>query len=282
MERAALLERLEAEMERLSACPDIDQRIIRHYELMEQHYLGRPLFYKSILKYDRFMVALSLLAHYYCEPFPSLSRVKEFCERRGYLSKNSLESYFAFFLISGYMDVSDHPDDRRLRIYKPSARAMTETVKIISAYYFPALGIIDESSLERRVDEPTVRHSFRNFQKVLDANFTLEMLVPESRWLMNRDGGHMVMLALFCDALQTQSLTGTGRKVSTYAQLSSRLSVSSTHLIRMVKEGEKAGYFKVCKNAVEITDSFMALARRMMIANFAITLVNIGNGEGEH
>lgn len=279
MDRKTLLDCLEAEIKRLSECIDIDARITRHYQLMEQHYTGRPLFYKSILKYDRFLVVLSMLTHYYGHYFPSLSRVKEFCERRGYLSKNSLESYFSFFLISGYMDISDHPEDRRLRVFKPSLRAMAETIKIISAYYFPAMGVLGPECSELRVDSRTVQAYFKGFNKVLEADLTLDVLVPECRWLMNRDGGHMLMLAFFCDALQGQCANAGGYKVSTYAQLSSRLSVSSTHLIRMVREGEKKGYFKACKSGLEITECFMTLVRRMMLVSFAITQVCIRIGE---
>lgn len=279
MDRTALLGCLEAEIKRLSGCVDIDARIRCHYQWMEQHYMGRPFFYKSILKYDRFLVVLSMLTHYYCHRFPSLSRVKEFCERQGYLSKNSLESYFSFFLISGYMDVGDHPEDRRLRVFKPSLRAMVETIKVLSAYYFPSIGLLETSDRERRIDSITVQAYFKGFNKVLEANLTLDALVPESRWLMNRDGGHMLMLAFFCDALQGPCASAGSYKVSTYAQLSSRLSVSSTHLIRMVREGEKKGYFNVGKGGLEITESFMTLVRRMMLVSFAITQVCISMGE---
>lgn len=279
MDRTALLDCLEAEIKRLSGCVDIDARITCHYQLMEQHYKGRPFFYKSVLKYDRFLVVLSMLAHYYCNSFPSLSRVKEFCERRGYLSKNSLESYFSFFLISGYMDVGDHPEDRRLRVFKPSLRAMAETIKVLSAYYFPTMGLLEAEDNERRLDSRTVQAYFKGFNKVLEANLTLDTLVPESRWLMNRDGGHMLMLAFFSDALKGPRTSAGSYKVSTYAQLSSRLSVSSTHLIRLVREGEKKGYFKACKSGLEITECFMTLVRRMMLVSFAITQVCIRLGE---
>jgi len=280
MEWTALRGCLEAEIKRLSECVDIDERIISHYQLMEQHYTGRPLFYKSILKFDRFLVVLSMLAHYYSDPFPSLSRVKEFCERRGYLSKNSLESYFSYFLISGYMDVSDHPEDRRLRVFKPSVRAMVETVKILSAYLFPAMGGRAPECLESRADGKTVRAYFKGFNTLLEANLTLDILVPECRCLVNRDGGHMLMLAFFNDALQGQPTAAGSYKVSTYAQLSSRLAVSSTHLIRMVKEGEKQGYFKVGKSGLEISECFMVLVRKMMVVSFAITCASIRIGEG--
>lgn len=275
---ADLKEYLQENIDELLARDDIDCLIKQHYQYVCVHYKKRPFFYKSILKFDRFMVVLAMLTTYYCEPLPSLSKVREFCLQRGYLSKNSLESYFSFFIISGYMEITHHPDDRRLRIYKPSARAMTEAVNIVSAYYYPAYGIADSEGSIGKVGGRTVEAFFRGFKHILDADITLEMLLPESRWLINRDGGHMPMLALFVDTLEKQASASVCKR-SSYGEMSAGLAVSSTHLIRLVRDGEAKGYFRTGKKTVELSDSFMQLVRKMMVINFAITRVSVRLGE---
>ncbi|MCO8171182.1 hypothetical protein NJC40_25770 [Pseudomonas sp. 21LCFQ02] len=279
MDGAQLRACLEAEVDELHAQGNIDSLIKQHYQYLGQYYKVRPFFYKNVLKFDRFMVVLAMLANYYDEHLPSLSKVRELCLQRGYLSKNSLESYFSFFIISGYMEVTHHPDDRRLRIYRPSVRAMAEAVNIVSAYYFPALGMTDTCDGSAKVSGRTVEAFFRGFKRILDADITLDMLLPESRWLINRDGGHMPMLALFVEALEKQAKAGSGCKRSSYGEMSAGLAVSSTHLIRLVREGETKGYFTTARSTLELSESFMQLVRKMMLINFAITRVSIRLGE---
>ena len=80
---------------------DMDEAILLHFELVMQSYRKKPFFYKTLLKYDRYMVALSLLNFSYEDSRVPLSKVKAFCQARGYLSRNSLDAYFSFFSSPG-------------------------------------------------------------------------------------------------------------------------------------------------------------------------------------
>ncbi len=258
---------------------EIDEAISLHLDLMLDFYQRKPFFYKSLMKYDRLMVVLSLFAFHYQDPLTPLSRVKEFCLGRGYLSRNSLDSYFSFFFISGYMHVSVHPEDARLRIYRPTQSAIDEAARIIKTYLLPGCLLVPGTGATATAVEPAVllRRFFTGLVQFLEAGILLDSLLPGAKWIMNKDGGHLPMLALYLDALRHRSVNG-GYKVSTYAELSSRLYVSRTHVMRLVREGEAKGYFRCCGNTVEMRPMFAELVRHTMAINFAVARVSMELG----
>lgn len=261
---------------------DIDQVINYHYDLMMIRYTSNPLFYKTLFKIDRYMVALALLSKYYSSNGVTLSAVKSFCEERGYLSKNTLESYFSFFLITKRMTVGTHPHNGRLRLYTPSDQALSETKAILDTYLLPLASPGTKNLQAGATSAPpcTAEMFLRGFTTLLDTRCTLDIIVPDAYWMLNRDGGYMTVLALYIDMTKNRTAHGS-YKSSTYASLSSRLGVSSTHLMRLVREGEIKGYFKNHKNIVEVTPKFESFVREMMAWTFAITLVSLQLGQGQ-
>ncbi|KIQ06177.1 MULTISPECIES: hypothetical protein [Pseudomonas] len=259
---------------------DIEAVINDHYDLMMARYKLNPLFYKTLFKSDRYMVALALLSKFYSTKGMTLSVVRSFCEERGYLSKNTLESYFSFFLITKRMTIITHPSNGRLRVYEPSAQALAETKAILDTHLLPLASLSMENLRFLTTSNSSCRseHFLRGFAQLLDARCTLDIIVPDAHWMLNRDGGYMLVLALYIDMSKNRNEQG-GYKSSTYAALSSLLCVSSTHLMRLVREGETRGYFKNHKNIVEVTPKFESFVRTMMACTFAITLVSVELGE---
>ncbi|MGG5288372.1 hypothetical protein [Pseudomonas shirazensis] len=277
MKRAELLDYLHLTISNFYRL-DSDTALDHHLQLMLEQYRRKPFFFKSLLKYDRLMVVLSLFAFYFHDPMTPLSRVKAFCEQRGYLTRNTLESYFSFFLISGYMHVSPHPDDARQRIYRPSKTAIDLATQLISAYLIPAQQLIPDAQPGQRTEPMAfLRQYFSGFAHLLDADVLLDGLLPGAKWIMNRDGGHLPMLSLYLDARGFRSNDG-GYKVSSYAELSSRLGVSTMHVARLVKEGESKGYFRTQGSLVEMRPAFAELVRHTMAIYFAVTRVSMELG----
>ncbi|EIK59645.1 hypothetical protein NM213_05675 [Pseudomonas lactis] len=261
---------------------NIDEAVLLHFDLVMESYREKPSFYKNLLKYDRFMVALSLLSFSYKDEKVPLSRVKAFCYERGYMSRNSLDSYCSFLSIAGYLDVRLHVQDGRQRSFRPTEKALSNTVQLIKSYLLPSQMISPYDSglsvVGKNVD--LLRVFFRGFAKILEGDFLLDKLLPEAKWILNRDGGHLPMLALYADALRTGSLE-TGYNVSSYVELSSRLGVSKTHMQRMIKEGQLQGYFKCDKRLVGLSPAFLELMRRAMSIYFAIARVSMELGVDE-
>lgn len=258
---------------------EIDEAILLHFDLMMESYKLKPLFYKKLIKYDRFMVALTLLSFYFSDDRIPLSKVKAFCEKRGYSSRNSLDSYFSFFFITGYMHVRLHDDDARQRVFGPTKEATREAAKIAKSYLLPLqISAPHQACLWCERDlEDILPLFFSGFAKLLHADVLLDKLLPEAKWMLNRDGGHLPMLALYTDSLRRLS-ENPARKVSTYTELSSCLGVSNTHVIRMVKEGETHGYFKCSKHTVELLPPFISMVRKAMAINFAVTQISLELG----
>ncbi len=262
---------------------NIDEAILLHFDLIMESYREKPFFYKNLLKYDRFMVALSLLSFNYRDEQVPLSTVKAFCQTRGYMSRNSLDSYFSFLVVSGYMNTQLHVQDGRQRSFQPTEKTLCAATLLLKSYLLPSqmISLSDSWLPELGRSADLLRVYARGFARILESGFLLDKLLPEAKWILNRDGGHLPMLALYTDALRNGSLE-TGYKVSSYLEISSRLGVSKTHMQRMIKEGQLQGYFKCDKRFVELSPAFIDLIRRAMSIYFAITRVGMELGIAEH
>ncbi|MCK3850537.1 hypothetical protein [Pseudomonas sp. W2Jun17] len=261
----------------------IDEAMLLHFDLIMESYRDKPFFYKNLLKYDRFMVALSLISFGYKDEKVPLSDVRAFCQKRGYMSRNSLDAYFSFLVVSGYMDVQLHAQDGRMRSFQQTDKALYTATQLIKSYLLPSQIILPLNSwmpgLRRDVD--LLRIYARGLAKILESDFLLDKILPEAKWILNRDGGHLPMLALYADALRNGSLE-TGYNVSSYVELSRCLGVSKTHMQRMIKEGESKGYFKCDKRLIVLSPAFIELMRRAMSICLAITRISMELGEAEH
>lgn len=279
MKKIQLLEHFEETNSAMYA-GDVDEAIHLHFDLMMENYRRKPLFYKNLLKYDRYMVAVSLLSFYFTNSALPLSKVKSFCRERGYLSRNSLDSYFSFFFISGYMSVGSHSEDGRQREFKASEAAILEAKRIVKAYLLPSQIIQPDFRCLDGLSgsDDLLERYFNGFSQLLQADIMLDKLLPEAKWMINRDGGHLLMLALYTDALRN-GMMGETYKASTYAELSFRLHVSKTHVIRMVKEGELLGYFKCHRNIVELRPAFITLVKKVMVICFATSRLSMELGD---
>lgn len=261
---------------------NIDEAILLHFDLIMEIYREKPFFYKNLFKYDRFMVALSLLSFNYRDEQVPLSKVKAFCQARGYMSRNSLDSYFSFLVVSGYMNIQLHVQDGRQRNFQPTEKTLCAATLLLKSYLLPSqmISLSDCWLQELGRSADLLRFYARGFSRILESGFLLDKVLPEAKWILNRDGGHLPMLALYTDALRNGSLE-TGYKVSSYLGTSSRLGVSKTHMQRMIKEGQLQGYFKCDKRFVELSPAFVDLIRRAMSIYFAITRIAMELGIAE-
>lgn len=140
---------------------DIDEAVLLHFDLIMESYREKPYFYKNLLKYDRFMVALSLLSFSYEDEKVPLSKVKDFCQRRGYMSRNSLDTYFSFLVLSGYMGVQIHVHDGRQRSFQPTDKTLCEATRLIKSCLLPAQMIFPyDSSLSGLGRSPNLLRFF--------------------------------------------------------------------------------------------------------------------------
>lgn len=200
----------------------------------------RPFFYKTALKFSRLMVSFTLLSTYFSKPVPLLSEVKAFCLARGFCSRNSLESIFLLFRALGFMTVSRHSDDSRLRVFSPSSQACEEIRRMLTSVVEP-LGVMCSGtavcgSMGGLDDRAYLARYFKGFSVLLSHNVTIDLLMPDCYWLVKRDAGHMLMLAIYNDACALDN-QGASFRSSSYLSIAEQLSVSKTHVIRLVQEG---------------------------------------------
>jgi hypothetical protein len=264
---------------------DFEACIRSHYAMLLVPYSKRPFFYKSALQLNRLMVSFTLLSEYFSKSAPLLSEVKAFCAARGFCSKNSLESLFLVFRALGFMGVKGHPDDSRFRVFSPSPLACQEVRLMLASVLEPLALMCAEKAIFQQMpeldDRSVLECYFKGFAIVLQRQLTIDVAVPECDWLVKRDAGHLLMLAIYIDAC-VPNTNGESFRVSSYLSLARQLSVSKTHIIRLVQEGASRGYFKVhSKTVLEVLPPFVSLVRRFMAYWFAISLHCIELGQGE-
>ncbi|CRM64829.1 MULTISPECIES: hypothetical protein [Pseudomonas] len=261
---------------------DFESCLRAHYHVLLVPYSRRPFFYKSALKYSRLMVSFALLSEYFATPLPLLSEVKTLCVTRRYCSKNSLESMFLLLRALGFMEVAPHPEDSRFRVYAPSDEACREARLMLTSLTESLARLYPDRAIFRKMRELDDRGFlalyFRGFAIILDADLTVDVLLPECYWLVKRDAGHLLMLAIYNDAFAPENDRATFRS-SSYLALAKQLSVSKTHIIRMVQEGVEKGYFKAhSKTRLEVLPPFVSLVKRFMAFSFAVGLHAIEMG----
>jgi len=251
-----------------------DKAVSLHFIALLERYSKRPFFYKNALKLSRLTVSFILLGEYFSNPKPLLSEVKEMCISRGYCSKNSMESIFILYRALGFLDIMADPDDSRFRTFAPSRLACSEVRSILNSVtdplvvLFPSAGELN--ALKELDDYEFLSIYFNFFSKLVEAKLTIDVLLPECCWMLERDAGHLLMLAIYNDALVSEGGYARYRQ-SSYLSLAEKLSVSKSHIIRFVKAGADKGYFKIhSKTKLELLPSFINLARHFMAFTFAI------------
>jgi len=258
---------------------DFETSIRAHYAVLLDNYSKRPFFYKSALKYSRLMVSFALLSEYFSKPMPLLCEVKAFCVAQRFCSRNSLESIFLLFRALGFMHVRVNPEDSRFRTFTPSTQACREVRVMMTSITDPLAVMCPEravfTQLRELDDRAFLALYFKGYATLLNNKLAIDVLLPECYWLVKRDGGHMLMLAIYNDACG-QGSNGASFRSSSYLALAQQLSVSKTHVIRLVQEGADKGYFKIhSKTQLEVLPPFISLVRRFMAFTFASGLHSV-------
>nr|WP_240995967.1 hypothetical protein [Pseudomonas viridiflava] len=256
--------------------PRFEKAIRLHYEALLNPYAKRPFFYKNALQFNRMLVSFSLLSHYFDNPEPLLSQVKEFCVARKLFSPNSLESFFLVLKALGFIELRPHLTDARLRVFKLSSKACKEVRMMLASMIDPLteMGADRESmrQLSMLDDNGYMAVYFKGMSQILKQDLSMDHLLPECHWLVKREGGHLLMLAIYLDAC-VDADKASGFKSSSYLALASSLSVSKMHIIRLVQEGVGKDFFKVHDNSeLEVLPAFVSVVRRFMSLSFAMAL----------
>lgn len=279
MVRDLLKQNLFSSAEIIESQPQFELAIRMHFKILLKLYAKRPFFYKRALQFNRMLISLSLLSLYFDSHTPLLSEVKEFCVKRKLFSPNSLESFFLVLKALGFIEVGPHLTDARLRVCKPSSKACREVRVIVASMIDPLAEICvnRESLLKLSMldDRSYLAVYFKSMSEILKNELSMEHLIPECHWLVNREGGHLLMLAIYLDAC-VDSNRASGFKASSYLVLAKSLSVSKMHIIRLVQEGVEKQFFRLHTNSeLEVLPAFVNVARRFMSLSFAMALQSV-------
>ena len=169
-------------------------------------------------------------------------RFKAFCVRTGMCSEGRAAAILAFMRLTGHLEAGTHPADRRITRLRPSAkllattrsriRAQSAAVAMICPAVAHGLDRLDRPDFEREMYVEFLRR-FTSARRVVDQ-------VPELRLFTERDVGVLILYALMLGADPLEPFP-TGKPVPlSIAALARQFNVSRTHVLRLIRDGERA------------------------------------------
>jgi hypothetical protein len=170
-------------------------------------------------------------------------RFKAFCVQNRVCSEGRAAAVLAFMRLSGHLEATSHPADRRITLLKPSAklremtgsrlRGQLEVAAMIWPEVAPALERFDDPDFAR----PFYLESLNRFR----SGMRLLSRAPTLRLFADRDVGVLILYALMLGATGADPFPARGPVSLSIAGLSRRFRVSRTHILRLIRDAEAAG-----------------------------------------
>ncbi|KOC89281.1 hypothetical protein [Winslowiella iniecta] len=252
---------------------NINEAIKRHYELLHKLYLTNPLYFKTIFKANRFIIGSAILGIYYTRNGSTFKDIKKFCIANDLLSINALDSFLLFLRVGGRLEVYRDESDKRKLNYKPTAKALSETKKMINTMLIPCAMLSAEFDLAYYENyQNFVPAFFKSYAEITLNRIFVHDMVPGSGDFLSRDGGHMIMFNLYLESIKQNTLDVNYN----FLKASFSCGVSRSHIKRCLQAVEQNQLLTIVesKHIVSLTPAFMQMVRDY----FALYLASVKHG----
>ncbi|MGK8935340.1 MarR family transcriptional regulator [Pluralibacter gergoviae] len=249
------------------------QAIKEHYAINDKIYKQQPLFYKTILQESRFNIVLSICCFVFGNQASCVSEIKTLCARYKIASPNSVIALVTLLKTSGRITTWRSSDDRRKVLIAPTQKGLDELKRYMAGAFRP-VGILYPTyniNLDL-LDNENMRHGFfRRAAEYLFRGVTFSKIYPEISLFIDKDGGRMIALHLYLQAVAQRGTRGAVIEYSASA-LAKEFFVSRIHVSRMIKAAENAGYLRERKDGLlDIFPAFMQLVENYVGLYLAYT-----------
>jgi hypothetical protein len=173
------------------------------------------------------------------------SRFKSFCVQNGMCSEGRATAILAFMRLTGHLEAETHPADRRITRLRPSLKLLETMRSRLRAQFAGTVMVCPEIAVAAD------RLGRRDFERIMSLEFLrrytagARVIDPRARGLRlfgERDAGLLILLSLMLGADESEPLPPAGPVPLSIAALARRFSVSRTHVLRLIREAESAGF----------------------------------------
>ena len=244
-----------------------------HYAIQYNIYTQQPLFYKTILQESRFNIVLSICCFVFGNQASSVSEIKTLCDRYKIASPNSVIALITLLKTSGRITTWRSRDDRRKVLIAPTQKGLDELKQYMAGAFEPISILYPAYNISLDLlDNDNRRHGFfRRAAEYLFRGVTFSKIFPEIGLFIEKDGGRMIALHLYLQAVEQRGSRGAVIEYSASA-LAKTFFVSRIHVSRLIRAAEDAGYLKVRKDGLlDIYPSFMRLVENYVGLYLAYT-----------
>lgn len=252
---------------------ELDSLVIEHSELLFKLYKTNMLFYKVIFKANKFNLAALIMSLSFTNESPSLSDVIDRFTPLNQMSKNSISNFFSLLVFTGRLKTYRNEEDARKVNFRTTDKLNNEAYQLINTMVAPITHKLQIKIPDLNV-EIYLKHFFDNFSKVvLENKFNFHSL-PDVDIFINRDGGHAIILALYCSKKMKEPGKYQTPNVKEIARWSG---VSRSHILGVLKDMKSTG-FADCgdiESEIILTDKFVKFTRDYFRLFFSFCIIGM-------
>ncbi|EPF6109618.1 MarR family transcriptional regulator [Enterobacter cloacae] len=225
--------------------PRFSEAIIEHYKINDSIYKKQPLFYKTMLQESRFNIILAMCCFIFGNQAESVSEIKALCSRYKNASPNSVIAIITLLRTTGRIKTWRCMEDRRKTRIAPTQKGLDELKRYMSGAFIPVSILYPTFNIDLNLlDNDILRNNFfRRAAEYLFRGLTFKAVLPEVGLFIDKDGGRMIMLYLYLQAIKNKTAHGAIIDYSP-GTLAKSFFVSRIHVARIIKSAQEAGYLK--------------------------------------
>lgn len=225
--------------------PRFGEAITEHYRINDAIYKKQPLFYKTMLQESRFNIILSMCCFVFGNQAESVSEIKALCTRYNIASPNSVIAIITILKTTGRIKTWRCSEDRRKTKIAPTEKGLDELKRYMSGAFTPVSILYPAFNINvNLLDNDILRYNFfRRAAEYLFRGLTFRKVLPEVGLFIDKDGGRMIMLYLYLQAIKNKTAHGAIIAYSA-STLAKEFFVSRIHVNRIIKSAQEAGYLK--------------------------------------
>lgn len=190
--------------------PRFGEAITEHYRINDAIYKKQPLFYKTMLQESRFNIILSMCCFVFGNQAESVSEIKALCTRYNIASPNSVIAIITILKTTGRIKTWRCTEDRRKTKIAPTEKGLDELKRYMSGAFTPVSILFPTFNINANLlDNDILRHNFfRRAAEYLFRGLTFRKVLPEVGLFIDKDGGRMIMLYLYLQAIKNKTAHG--------------------------------------------------------------------------
>jgi DNA-binding MarR family transcriptional regulator len=225
--------------------PRFSEALKEHDAINDALYKKHPLFYKTMLQESRFNIILSMCCFIFGNQAESVSEIKELCSKYKIASPNSVIAIITILRTTGRIKTWRCPEDRRKTIIEPTQKGLDELKRYMSGAFLPVSILYPAFNINvNLLDSDVLRNNFfRRASEYLFRGLTFRKVLPEVGLFIEKDGGRMIMLYLYLQAMGNKTAHGATIDYSA-STLAKEFFVSRIHVNRIIKAAQEQGYLK--------------------------------------